>query len=253
VRVVVVHYEVAEAAALADRLRREGIAAEPYTALGTRGFRQLAASPPDAILIDLMRMPSYGRAMGGMLRKTKSTRAIPLVFLEGDPEKTARVRELLPDAGFASLPRLASALKRAVLTAPAEPIVPQSREVPAGQKLRIPEGATVSLIGAPEGFEAALGGARVTRSRDGDVVLLFARTAAAIGRELPALAKMLPRRLWVLWPKRTSRAAGDLSLPRIHDACAPLGLVAYKTCSVDATWSAAAVSRRRTPGRVRSH
>jgi CheY-like chemotaxis protein len=254
VRVVVVHYEAAEAAALADRLRREGIAAEPYTALGTRGFRQLSAAPPDAILIDLIRMPSYGRAMGGMLRKTKSTRAIPIVFLEGDPEKTDRVRELLPDAGFTSLPRLAPALRRAVRTAPAEPVVPESREVPAGQKLRIPEGATVSLIGAPEGFEAVLGGARVTRSRGGEVVLLFARTAAAIGRELPGLAKMLPgRRLWVLWPKRTSRAAGDLSLPRIHDACAPLGLVAYKTCSVDATWSAAAVSRRRTPGRARSH
>jgi hypothetical protein len=108
------------------------------------------------------------------------------------------------------------------------------------------------LIGAPEGFEAALGGAKVSRSRDGQIVLLFARTAATIGRELPALAKILPgRRLWVLWPKRTSRAAGDLSLPRIHDACAPLGLVAYKTCSVDATWSAAAVSRRRTPVNAR--
>jgi CheY-like chemotaxis protein len=248
VRVVVVHYEAAEAAALADRLRRDGIAAEPYTALGTRGFGELAAAPPDAILIDLMRMPSYGRAMGGMLRRTNRTRAIPIVFLEGDQEKTARVRELLPDAGFASLQRLAPALKRAVRSAPAKPIVPESREVPAGEKLRIPEGATVSLIGAPEGFEAALGGAKVSRSRDGQIVLLFARTAAAIGRELPALAKILPgRRLWVLWPKRTSRAAGDLSLPRIHDACAPLGLVAYKTCSVDATWSAAAVSRRRTP------
>ena len=247
-RVVVVHYEAAEAAALADRLRREGIAAEPYTRVGPRGFRELAAAPPDAILIDLMRMPSYGKAMGGALRKTKGTRAIPIVFLEGDPEKTARVRELLPDAVFASLPRLAPALKRAARTAPAEPVVPESREVPAGQKLRIPEGATVSLIGAPEGFDAALDGARATSSRDGEIVLLFARTVAAIGRELPALAKLLPgRRLWVLWPKRTSRAAGDLTLPRIHEACAPLGLVAYKTCSVDATWSAAAVSRRRTP------
>lgn len=193
-----------------------------------------------------MRMPSYGRAMGGVLRETKSTRAIPIVFLEGDPEKTARVRELLPDAGFATLPRIVPALQRAVRSAPAEPIVPNRREVPAAQKLRIPERARVSLIGAPEGFEEALGGARVTASRDGDIVLLFARTAAALGRELPKLAKIVPdRRLWVIWPKRASRKAGDLSLPRIHDACAPLGLVAYKTCSVDATWSAVAVSRRR--------
>jgi hypothetical protein len=246
VRVVVVHYEVAEAAALAERLRRDGFAAEPYRHAGTRGFRELRASPPDAILIDLTRMPSYGRAMGGVLRETKSTRAIPIVFLEGDPEKTARVRELLPDAIFASYLRLGAALKRAVRNAPAEPVVPERRAVPAAQKLRIPEGATVGLLGAPEGFEKALGGARVTRSGEGDIVLLFARTAATIGRELPKLAKIVPgRRLWVLWPKRASRATSDLSLPRIHEACEPLGLVAYKTCSVDETWSAAAVSRRR--------
>jgi hypothetical protein len=249
VRVVVIHYEPVEAAALAERLRRDGIVAEPYRYLGTRGFRELRADPPDAILIDLMRMPSYGRAIGAVLRETKSTRAIPIVFLEGDPEKTARVRELLPDAGYAKLPRLGSELKRAVGHAPADPVMPGPRVAPLVKKLRIPEGGTVSLIGAPEGFEGVLGGARATRSRDGDVVLLFARTAAAIGRDLPKLARILPsRRLWVVWPKRTSRAAGDLSLPQIHDACAPLGLVAYKTCSVDATWSAAAVSLRRSRG-----
>lgn len=248
-RVVVIHYEPIEAASLAERLRRDGIAAEPYRYVGMKGFRELRADPPDAVLIDLMRLPSYGRTMGALLRESKSTRTIPIVFLEGDPEKTARVRELLPDAGFAKLPKLAAELKRAVERAPADPAMPDPHGVPVAQKLRIPEGGTVSLIGAPEGFEGALGGVQATRSRDGDVVLLFARTAAAMGRELPKLAGILPsRRLWIVWPKRTSRAAGDLSLAQIHDACAPLGLVAYKTCSVDATWSAAAVSRRRRPG-----
>jgi hypothetical protein len=245
VRVVVVHYDLDEAAALADRLRREGIDAEPYRFLGTRGFRHIRENPPAAVLIDLMRMPSYGRAMGGMLRETKSTRSIPLVFLEGDPEKTARVREALPDAIFAPLGRLAPALKRAVKTAPADPVVP-ARNVSVAYKLRVRAGDTVSLIGAPEGFESHLPGAAVRRSRDGEVVLLFVKSAAALGRELPRLATAPPRALWVLWPKRASRAAGDLSLPGIHDACAPLGLVAYKTCSVDDTWSAAAVSRRRS-------
>jgi len=245
VRVVVVHYDLDEAAALANRLRREGIDAQPYRFLGTRGFRHLRDDPPGAVLIDLMRMPSYGRAMGGMLRETKSTRSIPLVFLEGDPEKTARVRELLPDAIFAPLARLAPALKRAARGAPADPVVPV-RSVPVSHKLRVREGATVSLIGAPDGFESHLPGAAIRRSRDGEIVLLFVKSVAALGRELPRLAKELPRALWVLWPKRASAASGDLSLPRIHDACAPLGLVAYKTCSVDDTWSAAAVSRRRS-------
>ncbi|HVE16001.1 MAG TPA: hypothetical protein VNB29_04660, partial [Chthoniobacterales bacterium] len=129
-RVVVIHYELPEAAALANRLRREGVDAEPCRGLGAKAFRHLRADPPDTVLIDLMRMPSYGKALGALIRETKSTRSIPLVFLEGDPEKTSRVRETFPDAVFAPLARLAPALKRAVRNRPAEPIVPDARSVP---------------------------------------------------------------------------------------------------------------------------
>jgi CheY-like chemotaxis protein len=246
VRVVVVHYEPAEALALAERLRRDGIAAEPYLHVGTRGLRDLRANPPDAILIDLMRMPSYGRAMGAMLRETRSTRAIPLVFLEGDPEKTARVRDLLPDALFATFPRLKAVIERAIRRPPADPVVPD-RAVPIAKKLRLRDGVTVALIGAPTGFESTLGGAKTTRSGNGDVVLLFVKSAAALGRDLPRFASLeRGRALWILWPKRASGVAADVSLPRIHEACAPFGLVAYKTCSIDDTWSAAAIAPRRT-------
>ncbi len=244
-RVVVVHYDLAEAVTLADRLRRDGLDAEPCRCLGTKVISRLRSDPPDVVVIDLMRMPSYGRAIGATLRETKSTRSIPLVFLEGDPEKTARVRETLPDAVFAPLDRLAAATKRAVRTAPAEPVVPD-RTVPVAKKLRIGKGDAVSLIGAPAGFEAHLPGASLQRSADSAIVLLFVKSSAALGRELPKLAARPPRALWVLWPKRASKTVADLSLPRIHDACGPLGLVAYKTCSVDETWSAAAVSRRRS-------
>ena len=248
-RAVVIHYEPAEAALLAQRLRRDGLNAEPYPCVGSKGFRELRENPPDAIVIDLMRLPSYGRTMGALLRETKGTRAIPLVFLEGDPEKTSLVRRALPDAVFARMGGLAAAVRRAVRIAPSDPVVPDSSAVPPARKLRIGEGAAVSLIGAPEGFERLLPGAQIRRSRDADIVLLFVKSAPALGRDLPRLAERLPRALWVLWPKRKSGASGDLALPAIHEACAPLGLVAYKTCSVDDTWSAAAVARRR--GRAR--
>lgn len=245
-RVVVVHYEAAEAAALAERLRCDGVDAEASVQLGGKTLRQIRANPPDAVLIDLMRMPSYGRSIAVMLREAKSTRGIPIVFLEGDPEKTALARQVLPDAGFATMPRLKSALERAVLRKPADPVVPASRAVPVAKKLRLRDGAAVALIGAPDGFEAALPGVATTRGRDGDVILLFAKSVAALGRELPRFAKPAAgRSLWILWPKRTGRAACDLSLPRIHELCAPLGLVAYQTCSVDDIWSAAAVAPRR--------
>jgi CheY-like chemotaxis protein len=237
-RVAVISYDSADAASLTDRLRREGFDASAYQHLGQKGFRDLRAAPPDAILIDLMRMPSYGRAMGALLRESKPLRTIPLVFLEGDPEKTERVRTLLPDAGFATLPKIGAALRKAGRGGSSAPIVPKL-ETALAQKLKVAD--TVRLVGAPDGFIDLLPGVRA--SDESETVLLFVRSAAALGRDLSRFADT--RRLWVLWPKKASGIRCDLTLPRIHEACGALGLVAYKTCSVDETWSGAAVARRR--------
>ena len=67
-RVIVIHRDLAESASRASRLRANGIDAEPYMSLGTRGFRMIRAAPPDAIIIDLMQLPSYGRAIGALIR-----------------------------------------------------------------------------------------------------------------------------------------------------------------------------------------
>ena len=91
-RVVVVHRNPAVAAERAGRLRVEGLEAAAYPVFGPSDFRSIRANPPDAILIDLTELPSYGRTMGALLREQKSTRGIPLVFLEGDPDKAALVR-----------------------------------------------------------------------------------------------------------------------------------------------------------------
>src|SRR5580704_11802169 len=109
-RVLVIHWDPVEAGSLCDRVRRDGFEASSYPCRGAEGFRSISENPPDAIVIDLMRMPSYGRTMGALLRERKSTRMIPLVFIAGDPEKTERVRELLPDATFADLLRLGPAV-----------------------------------------------------------------------------------------------------------------------------------------------
>jgi CheY-like chemotaxis protein len=237
-RVAVISYDLIDAAGLTDRLRREGFDASALP-LGQKALRQLRDEPPDAALIDLMRMPSYGRTIGAMIRESKSLRRIPLVFLEGEPEKTERVRALLPDAGFATLPKIAAALRKAGSGGPAaSPIVPKS-DLSVAQKLKV--GETVRLVGAPEGFLELLPGVR--SAKESDTVLLFVRSAAALSSDLARFAGA--KRLWVLWPKKASGVACNVTLPVIHEACGPLGLVAYKTCSVDATWSAAAVARRR--------
>jgi len=43
-------------------------------------LQRLAQRPPAAVIIDLSRLPSQGRDVGVLLRRTKGTRGIPLVF-----------------------------------------------------------------------------------------------------------------------------------------------------------------------------
>jgi hypothetical protein len=254
-RVLVIHWDPVEAGSLCDRVRRDGFEASPYPCRGATGFRSISENPPDAIVIDLMRMPSYGRVMGALLRERKSTRTIPLVFVRGDPEKAQRVRELLPDAVFTDLLKVGAAIGRAIRQAPAQPLAPQASAIPLLRKLRIREGAVVALLHTPEGFEARLGalpeGVRIqTRTQDADVIVVFVKSAAALGRELPSLASEMRkgRTLWLVWPKKSGALAGNLTMPAIREMCVGVGLVDYKVCAVDETWSGMAVAPRRKGG-----
>ena len=254
-RVLVIHFDAAEAPLLASRIRRENFEAE-VCGRGTAALREIRAAPPDAIVIDLTRMPSYGRAMGALLRESKSTRKIPLVFIEGDPAKTKLVKKLLPDAVFTNVLRIGSALEKAIRQAPAEPVAPVHSRVPLFGKLRIGHGSTVGVLYPPDGFLEKLDplptGARFERrAADAAVILLFVKSVAALARELPAFARHLQRgqTLWVIWPKTASRMKSDLTMPKINQMCSALGLSSYKLCAVDETWSGLAVtlprSRRR--------
>src|ERR1017187_3132705 len=125
-RVLVVHWNAPEAAERAQRLRDQGFEAESYAGPGGAAFLALAAAPPGAIVIDLARIPSQGGAAGIAFRQRKATRLVPLVFIEGDPEKTAHVRAMLPDAIFTTWTKIGAALRRALRQAPRQPLVPDT-------------------------------------------------------------------------------------------------------------------------------
>jgi hypothetical protein len=246
IRVVVVNRDLIEAGSIAARLCSAEIQAEPYNSRGTRGFRHLRAEPPNAIVIDLALVPSYGRVMGAMIRENKSLRTIPLVFIEGDPEKTAKVRATLPDAVFAPWTKIADAIHRAIRRAPAEPLMPVAQSTLL-QKLGIREGSRVALLHAPKGF--ALPKAAWTRSKpeSANVILAFFGSIAALGHELPKIAAIVETgmRLWIAWPKRAGSVPTDLSMPRIGEMARPYGLATYKTCSLGEKWSAMVFGRSR--------
>jgi DNA-binding response OmpR family regulator len=111
-RVRLIHWKPAEASERAAILRSGGYQVS-YETFGPASFKEMREDPPDAVVIDLSRIPSHGRDVGLGIRQYKDTRHVPLIFVEGDPAKVERIRELLPDAVYTAWDRILDALKLA--------------------------------------------------------------------------------------------------------------------------------------------
>ena len=76
------HWNATEAQLRAEALRAGGydVDASPMTGAA---FRAMDASPPDALIVDLSRVPSQGRDVALGVRLRKATRSKPIVFVDG--------------------------------------------------------------------------------------------------------------------------------------------------------------------------
>ena len=261
-RVLVIHWNAAEAVERADRVRGAGFPTE--TLSRSEELPRLRGNPPDAVVIDLTLRPSHGREVAIYLRRQKATRYVPLIFIEGDPEKTAQVRSLLPDAVYTTWPQIEAALPLALKNQSENPAVPGTfagySATPLARKLRIGEGSVVALLAAPKDFRAKLEplphAVRFQKQRSGASVLLaFVKSVATLERELVVWAKEMRegRTLWLIWPKKTSELACDLTQAKVRELGLAAGLVDYKVCAVDETWSGLAFAvRRAKPAQGRS-
>ena len=253
--VVLMHWNADEAEERAGLLRAAGYDVSCYTD-PRANLRSLRENPPDAFVIDLRRIPSQGRETGGWLRRQKATRHVPIVFVEGDPEKTVQVRALLPDAAYATWNDACAKVAEALAQPLADPIVPGTMDAYSGasltRKLGIVEGKAVALIHAPGGFAkklADLPRGALVRSGGGepaDVILLFGTSVAGLDREFTSAARCLKEggRLWLAWPKKASGVESDLSQTVVRAFGLERGFVDYKVASIDATWSALCFARR---------
>lgn len=230
------------------------VATEP--AVGPAFLRAVEELAPAAVVIDLDRVPSHGRDVALALRERKGTRHLPLVFGGGASEKVEKVRSQLPDASFAAWGEVAAALVDAVANPPATPVVPTSRMAgyagtPLPQKLGIREGFVVGTRGAPASLAATLAplpdGARLSRavSARSDLALWFVRSQRDLDGGIEPLLEALPDvPLWILWPKKTGPIASDLGQPEVRAAGLSRGLVDYKICALDDSWSGLLFRRR---------
>jgi hypothetical protein len=255
-RVRLYHWNESEARQRARELRALGyrVVLGP---LARDELKKLRARPPHAAVIDLSRLPSHGRDVAMAIRESKSTRAIPLVFVGGARDKVARTRSQLPDAVYTSWGRIEGALKRAIAKPPAQPVVPSSRlagysGTPLPKKLGVKPGYVVALAGAPEGIEATLGelpeGVTLRPRARGrcDLLLWFARSRAELLRRIERLGNLPGDAIWIAWPKQASGVKTDLTQTDVRRAGLDAGLVDYKICSIDATWSGLKFTRRKT-------
>ena len=256
--ILLIHWNDGEAEERVRRLQDVGFEARRLLPKGgSADLRKLSASPPSLFLIDLSRLPSHGRAVAVALRGQKSTRHVPIVFVDGAAEKVNATRALLPDATYTTWGRIKAVLRRQIGKVIENPVVPGTMagysETPLPKKLGIKQGSTVLLMHAPEGFEKTLGAlpedATITRNarKPTDLVLLFATAKGALLRSLPRAMRVMKDggSVWIIWPKKTSGVKSDLSEPVVRETGMAHGLVDFKVCAVDNTWSGLRFARRR--------
>ena len=122
---------------------------------------------------------------------------------------------------------------------------------PLVKKLGIKPGARVALIGAPSGFRRELAGlpahvslaARVTTTPD--LVIWFVKSARELESGVAKMSRAMGQGLWIAWPKKASAVATDISETGVRAAGLANGLVDYKVCAINGTWSGLKFARAR--------
>ena len=258
-RVRLIHWKAAEAGERVEQLHSAGYEVVYRAMDGSADLKELVEDPADAVVIDLGLLPSHGRDIALYLRERKSTRHVPLIFAGGDPQKVDRIKALLPDAAYASWDGIDTSLKSAIANAPADPVVPRSgfdaySGTPLPKKLGIKEDSTVFLIDAPQDFDETLGelprDAALLTQPEGlcRLAIWFTKSREELEGRMEETLRSLADSggLWIAWPKKASKVASDLDQNVVREIGLAAGLVDYKVCSIDRTWSGLLFTRRRS-------
>jgi hypothetical protein len=123
---------------------------------------------------------------------------------------------------------------------------------PLPQKLGIKSGTSVALVDAPADFARTLGALpegvvlRGDARSDTGLTLWFVRARKDLAHGIARMARRAgDGALWIAWPKLGSALASDLREGVVRDAALAEGLVDYKVCAIDGTWSGLKFARRK--------
>jgi CheY-like chemotaxis protein len=255
-RVRLIHWKAEEARDRIAQLESAGYEVD-YEALTFGLLRIIRDHPPAAVVIDLTRMPSHGREVAFTLRDGKKTRHIPLVFIGGEPDKVEKLRAALPDATYTDWERFRSPLKKAIASPPVSPVTPPTMmdryaNTPLVKKLGIRPNFSVAVLRAPDDFEHTLGdlpaGVVFNEGMRGacDLALWFVRSSRDLESGIGRMSESAPAGgVWIIYPKQASGMSTDLTQQLVRETGLAHGLVDFKVCAVDKTWTGLKFCRRR--------
>jgi hypothetical protein len=121
---------------------------------------------------------------------------------------------------------------------------------PLVKKLGIKSGMTVAIVGSPKGFRDELVGlpedVRLTMqtSKPADLVIWFVPDRRTLSLGIATALRAMSSGLWIAWPKKTSRLASDVSENDVRETGLAHGIVDYKVCAINETWSGLKFARR---------
>jgi len=251
------HWNITEAEEKTLILKSSGyeVDYEPYP---PKALKQLRNNPPAAVIIDLSRLPSQGRDIAVNILHAKATRNIPIIFVEGDPQKVQQIKTHVPDAVYTHYGQIDEALKNAFTDPPKIQQIPKSifdpyKQASLAKKLGIKPNSTLVLVDAPDGFTKTLGELpqNVTiqnkLSNKSDIVILFATEQENLRSQIIEIINELPPegKLWIAWQKQGSKTATNVTQTTVRKTGLASGLVDYKICRIDQEWTALLFTRRK--------
>jgi hypothetical protein len=256
-RIILIHWKPEEAQEKMEFLRKNGyeIIFEPFKGPATlRGWRE---NPPEVFLIDLTRSPSMGRDVAVALRQYKDTLGIPLVFAGGIPEKVDKIKSLLPDAFYSDWDDILPVVEKAIKNPPKNPIRLDSAMAgyagtPLPKKLGITENSIVSCLDAPTDLMQILGDLpknvtlRHNSKEISGLLLWFVRSIEELESGIMGLASRIQKEgVWIVWVKKGSKLYTGVTQADVRRLGLANGLVDYKICAINDTWSALKFAMRK--------
>jgi CheY-like chemotaxis protein len=256
-KIILIHWKPEEAQERIEFLKNNGYAVtfEPFK--GPATLRAWREHPPDVFLIDLSRSPSMGRDVAVALRQYKGMRNIPLVFAGGAPEKVEKVKKLLPDALYCDWHDCISVLKLAIENPPQNAVKPESAlagyaGTPLPKKLGIKDNSVVSCINAPDDLVQIMsdlpqGAAlRYNPKEMSGLLIWFVRSVEELEQQMVAIAPHVNKEgIWIAWAKKSSALYNGVTQAEVRRIGLAAGLVDYKICAINDTWSALRFAKRK--------